>query len=201
MVSDLEQAISAPQQVADEANTPSDPFPLPSESTFELPHPHVNSPLPWTEPAPQADLGLLNTSPPLFPIDMPLSDPDLQVTDVKPRIDLEDSGSSSSHTLTRATPLPVMLNSKIESQQTSCTPGPKARKDFIAEFHEATQVDQAQAQQEAQYYHAQQMARLELKKEKMRHKYEIESLKLQLQLAQAQPQQEHPFPHYMEYHQ
>ena len=90
--------------------------------------------------------------------------------------------------LSRETPVPVTLNSKTESWQTSCTPGPKAQKDFIAEFHEATRVDQAQAQQEAQHYHAQQMAQLELKKEKMHHKYEIESLKLQLQLFQVQSQ-------------
>ena len=84
-----------------------------------------------------------------------------------------------------------MLKSKVDLvQQSSRTPGPKAQKDFIADFHEATWIDQAQAQQEAQYHHVQQMARLELKKEKMCCKYEIESLKLQLQLAQAQLQQQ-----------
>ncbi|KAF8335318.1 uncharacterized protein EI90DRAFT_3120309 [Cantharellus anzutake] len=69
MVSDLEQAVSAPQQVMDKANTPSHPPPE-SLSTFQLPLPHVNSPLPWAEPAPQADPGLLNTNSPLFHIDM-----------------------------------------------------------------------------------------------------------------------------------
>ena len=197
MVSDLEQAVSAPEQVVVENPTlhpPSSP-PL-SLSMFQLPH--VNSPFPWAELPPQADLGLLTTDSPLFCMDLPLplldlqvSHPDSQLPDVKPRMNLEDSNSSSSHTLARSTPAPVTLKSKVDLvRQSSCTPGPKARKDFIADFHEATRIDQAQAQQEAQYHHVQQMARLELKKEKMRRKYEIESLKLQLQLAQAQSQQQ-----------
>jgi hypothetical protein len=74
----------------------------------------------------------------------------------------------------------------------SRTSGSKGCKDFIADFHEAAWVDQVQAQQEAEYHHVQQMARLELKREKMCRKFEIESLRLQLQLVQvqSQPQQQ-----------
>ena len=66
----------------------------------------------------------------------------------------------------------------------------KSSEGFHYYFHEATHIDQEQAKQAAQYYHAQQMAWLEIKKEKMCQKYEIETLKLQVQLAQIQSQQQ-----------
>ena len=138
--------------------------PVVTLSMFQLPH--VNSPFPWAKLPPQADLGLLNMDSPLFCMDLPLllldlevSHPDSQLPDVKPRMNLKDSNSSSSHTLARSTPAPVTLKSKVDLvQQSSRTPGPKAWKDFISDFHEATWIDQAQAQQEAQYHHVQQMA-------------------------------------------
>jgi hypothetical protein len=119
-------------------------------------------------------------------MDPPPSPVDSQLPDIKPGLNLQDHSTpsqSSSRTLAR--------KSKGDSARQSRTPGPKAWKDFMTDFHEATQIDQAQAQQEAQYHHVQQMARLELKKEKMRRKYEIETLKLQVQLAQVQAQQQH----------
>src|SRR5258708_39293676 len=64
----------------------------------------------------------------------------------------------------------------------------------MADFHEASQIDQKQAQQEANHHHTQQMLCLKIKKEKMCHKYELESLRLQVQLAQAQVQPHQPQP-------
>src|SRR5260221_1285234 len=97
----------------------------------------------------------------------------------------------------RSTPGPKSIG-KSSSQLSSRSSGPKGQRDFMADFHETSQIqiDQEQAQQEANHHHMQQMLCLEIKKEKICHKYELESLRLQVQLAQAQwqPHQLQPLP-------
>src|SRR6266436_9282740 len=93
----------------------------------------------------------------------------------------------------RSTPGPKSIGESL-SQLSSCSSGPKGWRDFMADFHETSQIDQEQAQQEVNCHHMQQMLCLEIKKEKMCCKYELESLRLQVQLAQAQSQPHQPQP-------
>ncbi|KAF8317290.1 uncharacterized protein EI90DRAFT_3021365 [Cantharellus anzutake] len=169
MVGNLEQAVSSPaeldKQVLDEEDengldsvrgTTSHPPSL-SRSSPPLESPILFQP----SPLPHIDPALLDMEPPLFCMDLPLPHVDPQLPDIKPGLDLEDPSmpsQSSSCTLAR-TPASIVAKSKGDpARQTSCTPGPKAQKDFMTDFHEATRIDQAQAQQEAQYHHVQQMA-------------------------------------------
>src|SRR5258708_898441 len=135
--------------------------------------------------------------PPTSSIDLSPLHSDVPFPDIKIKSDMDDMPALtlSSGPSARSTPGPKSIG-KSSSQLSSCSLGPKGWRDFMADFHEASQIDQEQAQQEANHHHMQQMLHLEIKKEKMCHRYELESLKLQVQLAQAQlqPHQLQPLP-------
>src|SRR5258708_3957706 len=90
--------------------------------------------------------------------------------------------------LNSSAPASLAAKNDSTSQSSSCAPGTKTKKNLLTEFHEATQMDQEQARDEAGFQHAQKMARIELHRQKMDHKYELQTLELQVRLAELQQQ-------------
>src|SRR5260370_41165024 len=91
---------------------------------------------------------------------------DVPFPDVKIKLDMDDMPALtlSSGPSARSTPGPKSIG-KSSSQLSSRSSGPKGQRDFMADFHETSQIqiDQEQAQQEANHHHIQQMCGLEIK--------------------------------------
>jgi len=81
-------------------------------------------------------------------------------------LNIMDSPGMPSPTPTLMSSTPTSIKTKVElsSQSSSHTPRSKLQHDHIAEFHEATQVDQHQAQCEAEQAHIEILAQIEYRK-------------------------------------
>src|SRR5258705_656078 len=88
--------------------------------------------------------------------------------------------------LNSSAPASLAAKNNSTSQSSSCAPSTKTKKNLLTEFHEAMRMDQEQARCEAEFQHAQKMARIELCRQKMDHKYELQTLELQVWLAELQ---------------
>jgi len=112
-------------------------------------------------------------------------------------LNIMDSPGMPSPTPTLVSSTPTSIKTKVElsSWSSSRTPGSKLQCDHIAEFHEATQVDQHQAQCEAEQAHIERLAQIEYRKEKAQGKNEIKHLKLEIQLAELKRQSLPPASH------